>query len=69
MGAPIETTHGFEPGTPRPLFQPNTARFSSSFGNYAVSRDGQRFLVNSRREQSSPAPLTVVVNWLATVQK
>ena len=69
MAAGVDTTHGFENAAPQPLFQPNTARFNTGFGNYAVSRDGQRFLVNSRRTQSTPAPLTVVVNWLSAVQK
>ena len=69
MAATVDTTRGFAAGTPRTLFQPNTARFNTGFGNYAVARDGQRFLTNSRREQSSPAPLTVVVNWLSAVQK
>ena len=36
---------------------------------YAVTKDGQRFLVNARPQQSSAAPLTVVVNWTATIQK
>jgi Tol biopolymer transport system component len=69
MAVAIDTARGFDAGTPRPLFQGNSARFSTGFGNYAVSRDGQRFLFNSRREQAGATPLTVVVNWLATVQK
>jgi Tol biopolymer transport system component len=44
---------------------------TASFGQaYAVSKDGQRFLVNARAPQSgSVPPLNVVVNWLAAVQK
>ena len=36
---------------------------------YAVTKDGKRFLVNARPQQSSAAPLTVVVNWTAAIQK
>jgi hypothetical protein len=69
MAAAVDTTRGFEAGTPQTLFQPNTARFNTGHGNYAAARDGQRFLINSRREQSGTTPLTVVVNWLSAVQK
>jgi serine/threonine protein kinase/Tol biopolymer transport system component len=36
---------------------------------YDVSGDGQRFIVGTRVEQSSSAPLTVVVNWTAGLRK
>jgi hypothetical protein len=47
-------------GTPQPLF---TARLLDSFGawQYAVSRDGQRFLVDSMQEIT--VPITILVNW------
>ena len=32
---------------------------------YDVSRDGQRFLVNTLLDQGTPTPLTLVVNWRA----
>jgi hypothetical protein len=31
--------------------------------NYAVSRDGQRFLVNISSGEAMTEPLTVIVNW------
>jgi hypothetical protein len=34
-----------------------------------VTKDGKRFLLNARPQQSSVAPLTVVVNWTAAIQK
>ena len=35
-----------------------------------MTKDGQRFLVNTRSQQSSDAaPLTVVLNWTAAIQK
>jgi hypothetical protein len=30
---------------------------------YDVTRDGQRFLLNSLTEESAPSPITVVLNW------
>jgi|SRR5262245_29289807 len=36
---------------------------------YAVTRDGKRFLMISNDQTASGLPLTVAVNWLASVQK
>jgi alkylhydroperoxidase family enzyme len=36
---------------------------------YAVTQDGKQFLVLLPDRTASPLPLTVVVNWLAAVQK
>ena len=36
---------------------------------YTVTKDGKRFLMNKVQEASQVQPLTVVVNWLAAVQK
>ena len=57
---------------PQPLFEMRLARSTipSAVGTtqYAVSGDGQRFLVNTA-EDTLPAPITVVVNWLAGLKK
>jgi len=36
---------------------------------YNVTKDGKRFLVNAIPQQSGVTPLTVLVNWTATIQK
>ena len=57
----------FEVGVVKPLFdaRPTTGgRFP-----YAVTADGQRFLINTATEQAASAPITVVVNWTAGVGK
>ena len=36
---------------------------------YAVSRDGQRFLFNMWDPASATIPITVVVNWPATIRR
>jgi dipeptidyl aminopeptidase/acylaminoacyl peptidase len=68
MVATIDTTREFEAGVPQALFS-STASNISTTRQYAVSRDGRRFLVNARSEPAAATPLTVVVNWLATIQK
>ena len=52
----------FEFGAPVPLFP---TRPQGPFSSYAVSSDGQRFLVNSRLEEDTVTPITLLVNWSA----
>jgi serine/threonine protein kinase len=40
----------------------------SSAASYAVNHDGQRFLMNSLPEESSPVPAIVVQNWTAALR-
>jgi len=52
----------FETGAPVPLFDFRPA------GNliapyYAVTKDGQKFLISTLVETEAKAPLTVVMNW------
>jgi eukaryotic-like serine/threonine-protein kinase len=69
MVASYTTTPTFQASSPRPLFQSRAINGAAGRATYAVTRDGQRFLVASRPLQSPTAPFTVVTNWLATVQK
>ena len=55
-----------EVGAVRPLFQTNSIGSAST---YAVSADGQRFLINTVPEQAASAPITVVLNWTAGLKK
>jgi Tol biopolymer transport system component/predicted Ser/Thr protein kinase len=50
-------------GAPKELFQVRGA------GDYAVARDGQRFLVAVGLEDPTTAPATVVLNWTADLKK
>ena len=58
-------------GTPAVLFR--AAPFSGFTSNarieYAVSADGERFLVNRATEGSTTTPITVVANWTAALSK
>ncbi len=57
----------FQAGPPKPLFQ---AQFVNGAwrNHYAVSPDGQRFLILAPTGESKPAPITVVVNWPALLK-
>jgi len=66
MAATVETEGQFESGVPVPLFRVATATPAAGGATrqYAVSKDGRRFLVNAIQQQHSATPLTVIVNWL-----
>jgi hypothetical protein len=69
MAAAIDTTREFEAGMAQSLFTAASGATFDGGRQYAVSKDGKRFLVNAlQQQQSSATPLTVVVNWLG-VQK
>ena len=55
----------FEIGVAHPLF---TTRAPAG-PSFDVSPDGQRFLVNNLKEQDTPTPITLVVNWTAELQE
>jgi eukaryotic-like serine/threonine-protein kinase len=63
----IDTTKGFTAGLPKTLFQTGVVSMSQM---YAVTKDGQRFLVNARpANAAATTPLTVILNWAPTLQK
>lgn len=68
MAVPIDATGQFDAGVPRALFRSGVQRFNNN-QLYAVTKDGKRFLVNTRPQQIAPTPLTVVVNWVAAIKK
>ena len=64
MAVEVKAGSGFEVGKPTPLFHVESARNDS--GQYEVSADGQRFLVNSGNQTQ---PVMVVVNWAADLKR
>jgi Tol biopolymer transport system component len=64
-----EDGNTFTAGTPKPLFEMRTVAFFIGASLYDVTRDGQRFLLITPGEESSPSPLTVVLNWTAGLKK
>jgi eukaryotic-like serine/threonine-protein kinase len=68
MAVPIGAGRSLNAGSPQALFPANALLLPNQA--YAVTKDGRRFLVNARSHQSSDtAPLTVVLNWTAALQK
>ncbi len=71
MAVPV-TTDGdtFSAGLPRALFDVDLPEPSPPYPtDYAVSADGQRFLLNTVVDQPNAPPLTVVLNWAAALKK
>jgi len=71
MAAPVTTGANFDAGTPGALFQ-TTPRQPISTNDqfvYDVSMDGQRFLVNTEVKQTETAPMSIVLNWPAKLNK
>jgi hypothetical protein len=67
MAVTVKTGATFEADAPRTLFQTELT-FNTLRHSYAVSADGQRFLLNTSLEAGSP-PMTVVLNWPALLKK
>jgi len=66
MAVPIAARGGFQPGLPKPLFQTHVPAGVNPYrSNYAVVRDGSRFIVNTQAGDAVPSPITVVLNWTA----
>jgi len=63
VSVPFDAAEPPRVGRPRPLFRApiNT---SSTRNHYAVTPDGQRFLINVEDQNSYLSPITVMVNWL-----
>jgi eukaryotic-like serine/threonine-protein kinase len=61
----------FEAGVPRALFDAHVSNIEGSnpWSQYAVSADGQRFLVNRLVTEGPSSPITVMINWPAVGKK
>jgi hypothetical protein len=68
MASPVRSGASFEVGAAIPLFEFRAGTLQT-FAPYAVTGDGQRFLINAVVDVEPNAPLTVVVNWAAGVKR
>jgi serine/threonine protein kinase/Tol biopolymer transport system component len=71
MAVPVTTGANFEARTPVALFQATPRQPIPIFDLfvYDVSRDGQRFLINTQVKQAESAPTSIVLNWTAKLNK
>ena len=56
-------------GVPKALFGTRIIESGTPGSDYAVTADGQRFLLNSLIEEASHSPITVVLNWAAGLKR
>ena len=71
MATEVKTAAGFEAAFPVPLFQTHARQAISAmdFFSYDVTGDGQKFLINTKMDMSNTAPLAVILNWSAEMEK
>jgi len=71
MAVDVKTDANFESGSPVALFQthPRQPLSAMDFFSYDVTADGQKFLVNTKMDTSNSAPLSVILNWSAEMEK
>jgi hypothetical protein len=56
-------------GLPHMLFQAGADPLYPDLGSsYDVTRDGQRFIVNTSLDNDRVSPITVIVNWPAALK-
>jgi eukaryotic-like serine/threonine-protein kinase len=71
IAASVDTKTEFESGMPTVLFQtdPRERVATTEVIIYDVSRDGQRFLVNTNYNNGSEHPMSLVLNWKSEMKK
>jgi eukaryotic-like serine/threonine-protein kinase len=66
MAVPVNGETTFEPGVPKGLFQTRVPALTVYDRNlYAVTKDGQRFLINTLVDETISSPITLELNWSA----
>jgi eukaryotic-like serine/threonine-protein kinase len=66
MAVDIDTSKGFQAGTPRRIF---TAPPTTTTSSWDLSPDGKRFLFVAPPSAGRVIPFTVIVNWAASLKK
>jgi eukaryotic-like serine/threonine-protein kinase len=71
MASPVTTGGHFDAGTPLSLFQANAREqvAGSELVMYDVTRDGQRFLINTQMETTHSQSMMVILNWPVVLEK
>jgi Tol biopolymer transport system component len=71
MAVEVTTDAGFKAGSPVALFQTHRRQSVSSQDvfSYDVSGDGQKFLIITKMDEGTAAPLSVLLNWSSEMEK
>jgi hypothetical protein len=66
-----ETGATFRASAPKPLFQVHlgNTNLGGSRTEFVLSPDDQRIFVNQLLEESTRAPITVIINWAAELKE
>jgi hypothetical protein len=59
----------FQVGVPKPLFDTRVLTVTDFRNHYVVTRDGQRFLINSITEERGSTPIDVIKNWTTLLKR
>ncbi len=70
MAGPVAAGASFEAGAPVALFPTRVPRadLTGDRNHFAVTPDGQRFLVNNLLEEGNTQPITLVLNWASALK-
>jgi hypothetical protein len=70
MAVPVRSATRLDVGAAVPLFEAHLAGSGlASRGQYDVTGDGQRFLINVALDDAATSSITVVLNWAAGLKK
>jgi eukaryotic-like serine/threonine-protein kinase len=71
MAVPVTAGANFDAGAPVTLFQANPRELvaTSERVTYDVTKDGQRFLINTQVKNAETQPMSVILNWDAELKK
>lgn len=71
MAVPVTAGANFDAGAPVTLFQANPRELvaTSERVTYDVTKDGQRFLINTQVKNAETQPMSVILNWQAGLKK
>jgi serine/threonine protein kinase len=70
MSVLVPGGNAFAAAVPTPMFQTRVPLTDNVYRtNYAVTKDGRRFLVNVRQVDAMAAPLTMIINWPGLVRR
>jgi eukaryotic-like serine/threonine-protein kinase len=71
MAVSVTTGASFKSGSPIALFQTQRRQPVSAFAvfSYDVAGDGQSFLIATKRDEATAAPLSVLLNWSSDIEK
>jgi Tol biopolymer transport system component len=65
----VKAGSSFEPGARKVLFQTRISGLVNARNHYAVTKDGQRFLINTLVQDTASQPYNVMLNWTQTLPR